>query len=207
MDLVQDTVANVIVECVKHLRGLSHHAAGLSCDWWKETFESNALDLQFALHDRIARVGYGSERRRHSSDEALYLRRDESQAGFVHSLAVGLEPDEPVLIDDDLGDLGIADRRQDSCSKLPSEQFVQATLLKLLCRNHPDSPLRTAPLFCVGTGSSIRFSVSSTSARNPRWRLWPEASACLRCASGISGKWLSMLRANWSIMASRVVSW
>ncbi len=61
VDLVKDTVANVIVECVKHLRRLAHYAAGFSGDWWKEAFEANALYLQFALHDRTARVGYRSE--------------------------------------------------------------------------------------------------------------------------------------------------
>src|SRR5229473_3965161 len=196
MFLVENAVANVIVQRVKHLRGLPHNTAGLSCDWREQTLEANALDLQFALHDWTVRVGNRAERCRNGSDEALHLRCREPQAGFVHSLTVGFEPDAPVFIDDDLGNLRVADSRQNSCTELPSEEFVQATLLKLLCRDHADSPLRPVPLFCAGTGSSIRFSVSSTSARNPRWRRCPEARACLRCASGISGKWLSMLRAN-----------
>ena len=45
MDLVQDAIANVIVGV--DLRGLAHRA-GLSCDWWEQPFESNALNLQFA---------------------------------------------------------------------------------------------------------------------------------------------------------------
>ena len=58
-----------------------------------------------------------SERRRDGSDQALDLRRGESQTGFVHSLAVGFEPDAAVLVDDDLGDLGIGDRRQEFLSR------------------------------------------------------------------------------------------
>src|SRR6266849_3750889 len=196
MFLVENAVANVIVQRVKHLRGLPHNTAGLSCDWREQTLEANALDLQFALHDWTVRVGNRAERCRNGSDEALHLRCREPQAGFVHSFTVGFEPDTAVFIDDDLRNLRIAYGSQNSRPELSSEQFVQASLLKLLCHDHADSPLLLAPPFRAGATSSIRFSVSSTSARSPRWRRWPEARACLRCASGISGKWLSMLSAN-----------
>src|SRR5216684_2395415 len=146
MCLVENAVANVIVQRVKHLRGLPHNTAGLSCDWREQTLEANALDLQFALHDWTVRVGNRAERCRNGSDEALHLRCREPQAGFVHSFTVGFEPDTAVFIDDDLRDLRIAYGSQNSRPELSSEEFVQASLLKLLCHDHADSPLLLARL-------------------------------------------------------------
>lgn len=49
---------------------------------------------------------------------------DRRTPAFLHSLAVGFEPDTPILIHDDLSNLGIADCRQNSRPELAFEQFV-----------------------------------------------------------------------------------
>src|SRR5216684_8357527 len=81
----QDLVSYVIVECIKDLGGLAHHAARLPRDWRQQTLEANSSDRQFSLDDRVRSVSHRSERCGYGADQAFHLTRGECESRLAHS--------------------------------------------------------------------------------------------------------------------------
>src|SRR6516162_4553610 len=99
-----------------------------------QPLETDPLDQQLTLDDRMIDVGHRAERRSHGANETLALAFWQTEAGREQPFSVRLEPDAAIFVDDDVGDLRVGNRAQQLRSELPSQKLVPPAFLDLLRR-------------------------------------------------------------------------